>query len=266
MRFTMRAIYLLEIAGLAAATHPAPVVAKAIVMAAKAAAPDASKTLTVTVGGLPGGPQAAGATGKPVPSFQFFPESVTAQPGQTIRFEFLANNHSVVQTSFDSPCTPAQGGFNSGFIANEANTIPGPTKDFTVKDAGPLYMSCLQVTHCGKGMVFTINPPAEGKGQSHNLFKQAAIKVGGNNLALAAIQAPSAVAQVASTISINVGNQNAAATGATGAAGAVPSVVAGQGSTGNGQACSCMCLCGAGAFPGNAGQGAFGGFLGMSFR
>lgn len=52
------------------------------------------------------------------------------------------------------------------------------------------------------------------------------------------------------------------ANGATPAASEAPAVIAGQGTTGNGQACGCQCLCGMGSFPANAGQGAFGGFLG----
>jgi hypothetical protein len=87
---------------------------------------------------------------------------------------------------------------------------------------------------------------------------------------IAAIVVDQPVAQLASTISIKPGNV-AAATGAPAAAGApgspqAPSVVAGQGTTGNGQACGCSCLCGQAAFPPNVGLGAFGGALGMVSR
>jgi hypothetical protein len=153
-------------------------------------------------------------------------------------------------------------GFNTGFKPNEQNQLTGaPTMDLPIKDTQPLYMSCLQVTHCGKGMVFTVNPPPAGD-KTHTAFKQIAIRVGNPNLQNAGIQAAQAVPQVASTISIQpqgVGNAQATP-GAPGAPAA--SVVPGMGMTGAGQACGCQCLCGAGSFPADAGIGNFGGVAG----
>jgi len=40
-------------------------------------------------------------------------------------------------------------------------------------------------------------------------------------------------------------------------------VLAGQGTTGNGDACACDCLCGAAAVPSNVGLNNFGGYAGM---
>lgn len=48
--------------------------------------------------------------GQPTPQLQFTPESVVAQPGDTVRFMFMGGNHSAVQTSFDAPCQPAANG------------------------------------------------------------------------------------------------------------------------------------------------------------
>jgi hypothetical protein len=122
-------------------------------------------------------------------------------------------------------------------------------------------MSTLDAANCGKGMVFTVNPPPE---RNLVLFKTNALKSGSPSLKNAQIVASQPVQQLASTISIAPqGNGNAKATPGAPAAGAAPSVIAGQGMTGAGQACGCMCLCGAGSFPANAGQGAFGGTLGM---
>lgn len=76
-----------------------------------------------------------------------------------------------------------------------------------------------------------------------------------------ALVAQNPAPQIATTISINIGGSNPSATASIGK----PSVVPGQGTTGNGQACACECLCGSGSFPPNAGVGAFGGFLGKHF-
>lgn len=122
-------------------------------------------------------------------------------------------------------------------------------------------MSTLDAANCGMGMVFTVNAPPD---KNLVLFKSNALKSGGPTLKNAQIIAAQPVQQVASTISIAPqGNGNAQATPGAPAAGAAPSVIAGQGTTGAGQSCGCMCLCGAGSFPANAGQGAFGGTLGM---
>lgn len=199
----------------------------------------------------------------PTVMFSFTPETITAQPGDTIRFTFMGNNHSVVQTSFDAPCAPAANGFNSGYLPNIMNQIQGaPTMDLQVKDTNPMYLSCLQVTHCGRGMVFTVNAPLADKSQS--MFKAAAIRAGNSNLGNAGIQAVAAVPQVASTVSINPQGVGAAAV--TGAAPGSPaaSVVPGSGTTGSGQSCGCQCLCGAGSFPADAGVGAFGGVGGKN--
>jgi plastocyanin len=67
----------------------------------------ADRANQVIVGGFA---PAATAGGQPTPQFAFTPESITAQPGDTVRFMFLGNNHSVVQTSFEAPCKPIANG------------------------------------------------------------------------------------------------------------------------------------------------------------
>lgn len=44
----------------------------------------------------------------------FSPSNITAQPGDTVTFSFMQRNHSVTQSTFDTPCDPAPGGFHSG--------------------------------------------------------------------------------------------------------------------------------------------------------
>ena len=44
----------------------------------------------------------------------FQPNSLTAQPGDTVTFEFHVKNHTATQSTFASPCSPMANGFNSG--------------------------------------------------------------------------------------------------------------------------------------------------------
>jgi hypothetical protein len=122
--------------------------------------------------------------------------------------------------------------------------------NFTGDNSNPtLGFYCKQKGHCGKGMVFSINPSTD-KTQAD--FKQLAIKQNGTALSTAVIVGGPAAA---TTVSV-------AAPAATTAAGA-GTMVAGSGTVVVGGACSCSCLCGVESFPNAAqGLGAFGGLSG----
>ena len=137
-------------------------------------------------------------------------------------------------------------------ISHSVSTMPS----FNIMDANiPTGFYCRQATHCGKGMVFSINPSSE---KTHVQFKEKAVAQNGNG-ALPPI----------------VGGQPPAASSVPGAA---PSNVAApppsQAQPGNGMAtgigqvnngqCTCSCLCGVASFPNPAlqGRGAFGGMSG----
>ena len=66
------------------------------------------------------------------------PEAVAAKPGDTIRFMFMDSDNSVVQTTFEAPCAPKAGGFNSGPMPNPNGQVPGPTMDLKIENADPL--------------------------------------------------------------------------------------------------------------------------------
>jgi len=96
-------------------------------------------------------------------TLKFDPPFVTAQPRDTVVFEFHQKNHTVTQSSFADPCRKlASGGFDSDFVPI-ADSV---TSDFTtwslvVNDTAPIWAYCRQKTplsHCGSGMVFAINP------------------------------------------------------------------------------------------------------------
>jgi len=100
------------------------------------------------------------------------PPFITAAIGDTLHFTFLQKNHTVTQSSFAKPCEPfvddsgAQSGFKSGFQPVPDTMTDGfPTCDWEIKTDKPLWVYCAQsnpVSHCGKGMVFAVNPPATG--------------------------------------------------------------------------------------------------------
>lgn len=88
----------------------------------------------------------------------FDPSTVTAAAGDTVAFHFYPRDHSVVQSTFDSPCKPMSGGFYSGYIPSTS----GEAKSVfvvTVNNTDPIWFYCSQGSHCQDGMVGVINPP-----------------------------------------------------------------------------------------------------------
>ncbi|KAI8999025.1 Cupredoxin [Trametes punicea] len=89
---------------------------------------------------------------------KYDPPSVNADPGDEVIFTFKQENHTVTQSSLDSPCTPLEGGFDSGFVPVGDNATEFPIAQFTVQDVSPVWVYCRQANHCQLGMVFAINP------------------------------------------------------------------------------------------------------------
>ncbi|KAJ8475363.1 hypothetical protein ONZ51_g6599 [Trametes cubensis] len=108
----------------------------------------------------------------------FDPPLVNAASGDIVSFVFdsVPSNHSVVQSTFDSPCQPLKGGFASGFVVVPAGASgPFPTWNLTItNDAEPIWFYCAQTqvrreceggfcadgqlaAHCEGGMVGVIN-------------------------------------------------------------------------------------------------------------
>jgi plastocyanin len=99
----------------------------------------------------------------------FQPANITAQPGDTITFEFQQKNHTATQSSFAAPCqmlastsTSGQVGFDSGFMPVAANATTFPTYTIQVNDSTPIWAYCRQTAHCGEGMVFAANAVESG--------------------------------------------------------------------------------------------------------
>ncbi|KAK4188093.1 hypothetical protein QBC35DRAFT_473840 [Podospora australis] len=94
---------------------------------------------------------------------EFQPNNILEPPNTLVKFHFNPKNHSVVQSTFDTPCKSFQEGFSSGHIP-VANSPSGVTFQFTIPDRKPFWFYCAQTNgdHCQKGMVGAINAPAEG--------------------------------------------------------------------------------------------------------
>ncbi|MBE3047595.1 hypothetical protein IMZ48_34800 [Candidatus Bathyarchaeota archaeon] len=77
----------------------------------------------------------------------YFPQEVAAQVGDMVVFTFYAMNHTVTQSTFDTPCSAMEGGMDSGFMANPDNSIdPAPQVAMQVMSESPIWMYCKQGT------------------------------------------------------------------------------------------------------------------------
>ncbi|KAJ6524326.1 hypothetical protein B0H19DRAFT_972132, partial [Mycena capillaripes] len=109
--------------------------------------------------------------------YQFNPSIVNASNNTTVRFRFSGSpgNHSVVRSSFSSPCTPATPGLDSGFQSVLPNASELPEWSFTIVNEQRKHWTspylCLPI--CDSGMVFAINAPKSGPG-SFEAFQNAA--------------------------------------------------------------------------------------------
>ncbi|KAK2591006.1 hypothetical protein QQS21_011319 [Conoideocrella luteorostrata] len=190
---------------------------------------------TVKVGG-PGG-------------LTFQPDQLNNVPmGDTVVFEFLAQNHTVTQSPFDTPCKAMPGGMDSGFLGNPNNTVsPPPQVAMQVMTTKPLWFYCRQKGHCGKGMVFSINPSAE---KTHAMFQGLAIAQNGTGSASPITGGQPGAAPPAQAPQETPGSSQ-------GGSGATP----GKGTVGADGSCLCVAACNAGAFPAAQAQGvgSFGG-------
>jgi len=116
--------------------------------------------------------------------FEFQPPAIGAEPGDQVVFHFNPKNHTVTQSSFAAPCSPAAGGIDSGFIPVAQNqTAHAPTFTVSVHDKKPIWIYCGQGggtpnSHCGMGMVFAINCGLDHEPNSYVNFKNSALAHG----------------------------------------------------------------------------------------
>ncbi|KAG8876031.1 hypothetical protein FRB98_007503 [Tulasnella sp. 332] len=162
-----------------ATTSAATGLAAAVTGTAPATAP---ATHTVVVGGSAG--------------IVYTPNSITANPGDTVQFQFQVKNHTLTQSTFAAPCAEKAGGFDSGFMPVAATDTTFPTYTITVNDTTPIWAYCRQATHCEMGMVFAINAPTSGT-NTFDAFKTAAMS---NSTATSSYSTAAASATVGSGV------------------------------------------------------------------
>jgi plastocyanin len=120
-------------------------------------------------------------------TLKFFPEVTNAAVGDKIQFQFYPRNHSIAQSSFDSPCSPlAQSatsnstGFWSGFMPVTAEDDMMPVFTISVNSTAPVWFYCATGKHCQAGMVGVINPPANNAARTIETYKAGAAKAANN--------------------------------------------------------------------------------------
>ncbi|KAL0580438.1 hypothetical protein V5O48_001591 [Marasmius crinis-equi] len=133
---------------------------------------------------------------------KYDPEFVNASVGDVIRFTFKQKNHTVTQSTLESPCSPLSSGFDSGFVPVADSVTSGfPQAQLTVEKTDPVWIYCRQANHCQQGMVFAVNP-----GDKFEAFKAAAT---GNNTSSTTATSPAAtgtgVVTVTATVTVSNG-------------------------------------------------------------
>jgi len=116
-------------------------------------------------------------------NFVYNPNNVTAAVGTLVTFYFPGGTtaHSVTQSTFQNPCTylTADANNSSSVAGFDSGLVTASTFTLNVTDTQPIWFHCKQLTHCGTGMVGSINAPTT-PGNTFQDFQNAAIKLGGN--------------------------------------------------------------------------------------
>ncbi len=82
-----------------------------------------------------------------------------------ITYLTTAQNHTITESSFDTPCKPlaanltsaTRPGLKSGFVPVTGQEPFTPVYNVLINDTKPIWIYCGQVNHCQKGMAMVIN-------------------------------------------------------------------------------------------------------------
>ncbi|KUJ13170.1 uncharacterized protein LY89DRAFT_564694, partial [Mollisia scopiformis] len=93
-------------------------------------------------------------------NLSFSPNTINAGVDYVVKFEFLALNHTLTQSSLGNPCLKSDG-LDTGFNEfNPKNTTGQYVVDYWVQSMDPQWFYCAQTksrSHCQAGMVFALN-------------------------------------------------------------------------------------------------------------
>lgn len=96
------------------------------------------------------------------PQDTFIPNTVQANPGDIIQFQFSNGNHTVTQSTMEQACTPLQltdpAAIHSGHVPFEDGQEMVGTFNMVVQNAEPIFMYCATGPHCQEGQVMIVNP------------------------------------------------------------------------------------------------------------
>ncbi|KZT74758.1 hypothetical protein DAEQUDRAFT_760778 [Daedalea quercina L-15889] len=114
----------------------------------------------------------------------YTPNFLSASAADQVTSHFEQADLTATQSSFNDPCHEISGGFDSGFMFVSSNQIANfPTYTITVNDTNPIWVYCRQAddtpkSHCGNGMVFAVNPGANGTSNSFQNYLDNALAEG----------------------------------------------------------------------------------------
>ena len=90
----------------------------------------------------------------------FSPSQITAKVGESVEFHFFGPKHSVAQSTFASPCTPASNtSFFSGPISTTGTSANDQVYTITINSTAAIWVYCAVPSHCESGMAAVINAP-----------------------------------------------------------------------------------------------------------
>ncbi|KAE9362844.1 hypothetical protein N431DRAFT_391391 [Stipitochalara longipes BDJ] len=109
----------------------------------------------------------------------FTPNDFTAAVGDTVEFHFYGPKHSVAQSTFASPCAPANANaFFSGPITTSGTGVNSEIFTLNITSTAAIWIYCAVPSHCESGMAAVINAPADGS-KTLAMYQAAAAKVSG---------------------------------------------------------------------------------------
>jgi len=155
----------------------------------------------------------------------FDPSVILPRAGDTIQFTFqlpsyIKNGtdvqHTATQSTFRAPCTPKEGGFDTG--VQTTTMTGGKSFNLLVNGTSPLWFYSYVDNDCNAPMVLAVNPSTMTIGQSAALFQQSA--------KTATINRPGSPSSSSSSSSEPSKTDTGVGSGATGGSGSGGGVVA----------------------------------------